>query len=94
MLVSKSSERTNTAWFSPERTEDTTLRKKVTIHKVTTMLATSKNVLFPGHNHLLTTSTYDPTLIIARAPAWVIIKVKGHQYQWLAGGYDLEIGHF
>ena len=24
----------------------------------------------------------------------VIIKVKGHQYQWLAGGYDLEIGHF
>ena len=22
-----------------------------------------------------------------------IIKVKGHQYRWLAGGYDLEIGH-
>ena len=22
-----------------------------------------------------------------------IIKVKGHQHQWLAGGYDLEIGH-
>ena len=22
------------------------------------------------------------------------IKVLGHQYQWLAGGYDLEIGHF
>ena len=22
------------------------------------------------------------------------IKVKDHQYQWLAGGYDLEIGHF
>ena len=21
-----------------------------------------------------------------------IIKVKGHQHQWLAGGYDLEIG--
>ena len=20
--------------------------------------------------------------------------VKGHKYQWLAGGYDLEIGHF
>ena len=31
-----------------------TLRKKATIHQVTTMLATSKDVLFPGHNHLLT----------------------------------------
>ena len=31
------------------------LRKKPTIHQVTTMLATFKNVLFPGHNHLLTT---------------------------------------
>ena len=38
------------------------LRKKTTIHQVTTMLATSKNVLFPGHNHLLTTVTDDPTL--------------------------------
>ena len=25
--------------------------KKATVHQVTTMLATSKNVLFPGHNH-------------------------------------------
>ena len=39
-----------------------TLHKKVSIHQVTTMLATSKNVLFPGHNHLLTTGTHDPTL--------------------------------
>ena len=23
-----------------------------------------------------------------------IIKVSGHQYRWLAGGYDLEMGHF
>ena len=23
-----------------------------------------------------------------------IIKMKGHQHWWLAGGYDLEIGHF
>ena len=23
---------------------------------------------------------------------WVIIKVSGHQCQWLAGGHDLEIG--
>ena len=30
-----------------------------TIHQVTTMLATSKNVLFPSHNHLLTTGADD-----------------------------------
>ena len=55
------------------------------------MLATSKSVLFQviptGHNHLLTTGTDDSdTLIIAQAPARVIIKVKGHQYRWLASG--------
>ena len=61
------------------------LRKKATIHLVTTMLVTSKNVLFPGHNHLLTTGTDDPSLTGALA----IIKVLGHQYWWLAGGYDL-----
>ena len=33
-----------------------------TIHQVTTMLATSKNVLFPGHTNLLTTGTDDMTL--------------------------------
>ena len=27
--------------------------QKATIHQVTTMLATSKDVLFPGHDHLL-----------------------------------------
>ena len=53
------------------------LCKKDTIHQVTTMLVTSKNVLFPGHNHLLTTSTDDPSLAGARA----IIKVSAHQYQ-------------
>ena len=52
------------------------------------MLATSKNVLYPGDKHLLTTNTDD------LAGAWAIIKVSGHQYWWLAGGYDLEIGHF
>ena len=26
--------------------------------------------------------------------ARAIIKVKGHQYRWLVGGYDLETGHF
>ena len=54
------------------------------------MLSTSKNVLFPGHNHLLTTGTDDPSLAVTQ----VIIKVSGHQHRWLAGGYDLETGHF
>ena len=30
----------------------------------------------------------------AGAGARAIIKVKGYQHWWLAGGYDLEIGHF
>ena len=38
------------------------LGKKDTIHQVTTKLATPKNVLFPGHNHLLTTSADDHSL--------------------------------
>ena len=66
------------------------LYKKASIHQVTTMLATSKNVLSPGHNHLLTTGTDYPSLAGARA----IIKVSVHQYRWLAGGYDLEIERF
>ena len=32
--------------------------QKATIHQV--MLATSKNVLYPGHNHLQTKSADDP----------------------------------
>ena len=64
--------------------------QKNTIHQVTTMLATSKNVLFPGHSHLLTTGTDDPS----HAGTWAIIKVSGHRYQWLADGYDLEVWHF
>ena len=60
------------------------------MHQATVMLATSKNILFPGHIHLLSTGTDDPSLTGAR----VIIKVSGHQYQWLAGGYDLETEHF
>ena len=64
--------------------------QKATMHQLTTMLFPSKTVLFPGHNYLLNTGTDDPSLAGAR----VIIKVSGHQHQWLAGGYDLEIGHF
>ena len=44
------------------------------------MPATSKNVLFPGFNHLLATGTDDPSLTGTR----VLIKVSGHQYQWSA----------
>ena len=47
------------------------------------MLATSTNVPFPGHNRLLTTTG-----------AQAIMKLSSHQYRYLAGGYDLEIGHF
>ena len=64
------------------------LRTKATIHQVTTMLATSRIV--PGYNHLLTTGVDDASLAGARA----IIKVSSHQYHWLAGSYNLEIGHF
>ena len=52
------------------------------------MLATSKTVLFPGHNHLLTTGTDDPLLKLTSTR--VINKVSGPQHQWLAGGYDLK----
>ena len=38
------------------------LHKKAIIHQVTTTLATSKNVLLLGHNHLLTTGFDDLTL--------------------------------
>ena len=38
------------------------------------MLSTSKNVLFPGQNHLLTTGV--------DAGAQVIIKMSGHQNRW------------
>ena len=39
--------------------EAQTLSKKATIHQVATMLATSKNVLFPSHNHMLATCADD-----------------------------------
>ena len=64
------------------------IAQKATIHQVTTMLATTKNVVFPSHNHLLTTVTNDLTL-------WSSPKRQlRHQYQWLADGDDLDIGHF
>ena len=74
-------------WHRSGTHETTAL--KTTIYQVTIMLSTSKNVLSPGHNHLLTTCTDDPSL----TGGWVIIKMLGYQYRWLAGGYDLDIGH-
>ena len=71
----------------------TIITKKATIHQVTTMLAISKIVLFPGqwdHNQLLTASIDDPSLAGARA---IITSVR-LSVSWLAGGYNLEIGHF
>ena len=37
-------------------------KKKNTVNQVTTMLATSKYVWFPGYNQFLTTSSDDPSL--------------------------------
>ena len=36
------------------------------------------------------------TMLATSKKSWgsSIIKVLGHQYRWLAGGYDLEIEHF
>ena len=51
------------------------------------MLATSKTVVIPGHNHLLTTSADDPSLAGTQA---IKKSVSGHQHRWLAGGYDPE----
>ena len=47
-----------------------TAQKKATIHQVTTMLATSKNVLFPGPNHR---RWWPDTLIIAQAPSAPVV---------------------
>ena len=43
-------------------TQHNTHHKEATIDQVTTILATPKNVLFPGHNHLQTTGADDLTL--------------------------------
>ena len=65
-------------WILQEAQALLTLRNKATFHQVTTLLANSENVLFPGHNHLLTTGTDDPSL----AGSWAIIKMSGHQHRW------------
>ena len=32
-------------------------------------------------------------MLIISVGGRVVIKVLGHEHPWLAGGYDLEIGH-
>ena len=77
-------------WNMYPKSNEVSTGQKATIHQVTTVLATSKNVLFSGHSHLLTSGTDDSSLTGTQ----VIIKVSGHQYRWLASAYDLEIGYF
>ena len=63
--------------------------KNATIHQLTTMVSTYENILFRGPiNHLLYNHQWwwPDTIIIAQKLAKVIIKVKGHQHQMLAGG--------
>ena len=47
--------------------------QKTTIHQPNTMLSTSKNVLCPSHNHLLTTGADDLTL-------WLLPEPQGSSY--------------
>ena len=74
------------------------------MHQVTTVLATSKHVLF-GLNLFYSSqdmikdraerkAMFSPlhALIITLAGAPAITEVSGHEYWWLACGYDLEIG--
>ena len=53
--------------------QHTAQNKKSTMYQVTTMLATSKNVLFPGHNHHAThrywSSNTLPSMVVTR---WIV----------------------
>ena len=53
-----------------------TLHKKATKNQLSSMVATSKNVLSPGHNHLLTTGADDPSLKLLPEHQW------GWQLKW------------
>ena len=54
--------------ITAQKTQNKTIQKVI-------MITTSTNVPFPGHNHLLTTGTDDPSLAGTQA----IIKASGHQ---------------
>ena len=57
------------------------------------MLATSKNALFSSHNHRANHQYWWPfTLTITKEFTRLLpLLVLGHQYWWLADGYDLEM---
>ena len=57
--------------------------KRADIDNTLCMTTAQKSHYPPGNHH-----------DIHLAGTRVIIKVKGHQHLWLAGGYDLAIGHF
>ena len=50
------------------------------------------SLLIKATIHQLTTMLATYTNVLYPC-ARVIIKMSGHQYLWLAGGHDLEIGH-
>ena len=52
--------------------------QKATIHQLTTMLVSYKNVIFPDHNHLLTSSADDPILWLS--PEQVVLTWKQDIY--------------
>ena len=55
-----------------------THRQKSTIHQLTTMLSTSENVLFPGHNHPANHRYWWPDTLIT---TWALVS----SHRWLAG---------
>ena len=69
------------------------LHKKTTIHQVATMLATSKKLVEMSCFQVITTCL-PPVLMTQHWLSPEHQRVKGHQHQWIAGGYDLEIWHF
>ena len=75
------------SWFLSDNWRTSTAQK-ATIHQVTTMLATSKNSLCPGHNHLITTGADDPTLWLSPEHQrgwwlkWRVIEVASMVVAW------------
>ena len=72
-------------WFDNLEMEgrvEYSLHKNATIHQVTTMLSTAKNVLFLGHNHLLTTSTDEPTLSLSPEHQGTFLEVASVVVIW------------
>ena len=46
------------------------------------MISTSKNVLFPGHDHLLTTSADDPSLLLSPEHKKTFLEVANMVFTW------------